>query len=56
MHRRHVPVSPLARTCQVGVLMLMLSAVLGLLVHSMGLDGAGRQVAGEAGHAGPDVR
>jgi hypothetical protein len=56
MHRRHVSVSPLARICQVGVLVLMLFAALGLLAHSMVIEGAGRQVAGEAGHAGPHVR
>ena len=39
MHRSHVAVSPLASSFQIGVLVLMLSGVVGLLAHSMLVDG-----------------
>ena len=45
MHRRHVAVSPLASSFQIGMLVLMLSAVLGLLAHSMLVDGGSGQIA-----------
>ena len=46
MHRRHIVVSRLARRFQIGVLVLMLSAVLGLLAHSMLVDAGSGQIAG----------
>ena len=46
MHRRHVAVSPLASRFQIGVLVLMLSAVVGLLAHSMLVDEGSGQIAG----------
>ena len=46
MHRRHVAVSPLASSLQIGVLVLMLSAVVGLLAHSLLVDGRSGQIAG----------
>ena len=46
MHRRHVAVSRLASSFQIGVLMLMLSAVVGLLAHSMLIDAGSGQIAG----------
>ena len=48
MHRGHVAVSPLASSFQIGVLVLLLSAVLGLLAHSMLVDGGSGQIAGQA--------
>jgi hypothetical protein len=46
MHRRHVAVSRLASSFQTGVLLAMLCAVLGLLAHSMLVDGQSGQIAG----------
>jgi hypothetical protein len=46
MHRRHVAVSPLASSFQIGVLVLMLSAVGGLLARSMPVDDGSGQIAG----------
>ena len=46
MHRRHITFSPLASCFQIGVLVLLLSAVVGLLAHSMLDDRGSEQVAG----------
>jgi hypothetical protein len=46
MHRRHVAVSKLASYLQIGVLVLLLSAVAGLLAHSMLVDRGSGQIAG----------
>jgi hypothetical protein len=46
MHRRHVAVSRLASIFQTGVLLVMLYAVLGLLAHSMLVDGQSGEIAG----------
>ena len=46
MHRRHVAVSPLGSRFQIGVLVLMLSAVVGLLAHSMLVEEGSGQIAG----------
>jgi hypothetical protein len=46
MHRRHVAVSRLASIIQTGVLLAMLCAALGLLAHSILVNGQSGQIAG----------
>ena len=48
MHRRHFTFSPLASCFQIGVLVLLLSAVVGLLAHSMLVDQGSGQIAGHS--------
>jgi hypothetical protein len=46
MYRRNVALSPLARACQIGVLMLILLGVLGLLAHTIAVERRQEQVVG----------
>jgi|SoimicmetaTmtLPB_FD_contig_31_39708074_length_435_multi_2_in_0_out_0_2 hypothetical protein len=53
MYRRNVTVSPLARACQTGALLLILFGVIGLLAHSIAVDNRSGLVAASGKH---DVR
>jgi hypothetical protein len=53
MYRRNVTVSPLAKACQTGALLLVLFGILGLLAHSIAVDTRSGLVAAGGKH---DVR
>ena len=46
MHRRNVAVTPLATACQAGALLLILSGILALLVHSIAVEHRPEQLVG----------
>jgi hypothetical protein len=46
MYRRNITLSPLARACQTGALLLILSGILGLLVHTIAVERRPEQVVG----------
>jgi hypothetical protein len=46
MYRRNISLTPLAGACQIGVLLLVLLAVAGLLVHTIAVERRPEQVVG----------
>ena len=46
MYRRNVALPPLARACQIGVLLLALFGVLGLLAHTIAVERRPGQLVG----------
>jgi hypothetical protein len=46
MYRHNVVLSPLARACQIGVLLLTLLGILGLLAHTIAVERRSEQVVG----------
>ena len=46
MHRRNVALSPFARACQTGALLLILFGILGLLAHTVAVERRTEQMVG----------
>ena len=46
MYRRNVTLSPFAKACQTGALLLILFAILGLLAHTIAVERRPGQVVG----------